>query len=108
MFPMMGLFLVFIPLGGFLLALLLCFLRPLRFLAPFAFLMPLLSAYSAMAGFWGVGIGLERIGFNRWVIALACWLGLLAGAALGGVMGFVVAFGLRRLGHRFFFRPATK
>ena len=101
MFPMMGLFLVFIPLGGFLLALLLCFIRRLRFLAPFVFLMPLLTAYSAMAGFWGVGIGLERVGFNRWVVALSCWLGLSAGAALGGLMGFVIAFGLRRLARRF-------
>jgi len=108
MFPMMGLFLVFIPLGGFLLAFLLCFIRRLRFLALFAFFITLLSAYSAMGGFWAVGIVLERAGFGSRAIPISMYVGLLAGGAIGGVLGVIVAFALRLLGRRFVFRPATK
>ena len=57
-FPMLGSFLV--PVCGLLLALVLGFIRPLRFLATFAFFMPLLGAYSAVAGFWGLGLTVER------------------------------------------------
>ena len=100
MFPMAGLLLIFIPDGGLLLALSLCFVKQLRFLATFAFFVPLLGAYSAFAGFWGLGIAIERAGFNRWVVALSSWLGLLAGGAIGGAVGLGIAFGLDRMGRR--------
>ena len=100
MFPMAGLLLIFIPAGGLLLALSLCFVKQLRFLATFAFFVPLLGAYSAFAGFWGLGIAIERAGFNRWVVALSSWLGLLAGGAIGGAVGLGIAFGLDRMGRR--------
>jgi hypothetical protein len=98
MFPMAGLLLIFIPVGGFLLALLLCFVKQLRFLATFAFFVPLVGAYSAFAGFWAFGIAIERAGLNRWVVALSCWLGLLGGGAIGSVLGLGIAFGLGRVG----------
>ena len=100
MFPMMGLFLIFIPIGGFLLALLLCFIRPFRFLATFAFLIPLLGSYSAIAGFWGVGIAVERAGFHRWLVNFGGLLGLLGGGALGASLGSLIAFGFNRLTRR--------
>ncbi len=73
MFPMAGLLLIFIPAGGLLLALLLCFVKELRFLATFAFFVPLVGAYSAFAGFWAFGIAIERAGLN------AGWLHFPAG-----------------------------
>ena len=100
MFPMMGLFLVWIPVAGLLLASLLFFVRPLRFLATFAFCIPLFAGYSAIAGFWGLALALERAGFNRWLVALSCWLGLFAGLAMGGALGFALAFVLNHIGRR--------
>ncbi len=97
---MAGLFLIFIPAGGLVLALSLCFLKQLRFLATYAIFVPLFGSYSAFAGFWALGIAIERAGFNRWVVALSSWLGLLAGGAIGAVVGFGVAFGLHRVGRR--------
>ena len=97
MFPLMGLLLVFVPLGGLLLALALLFVRRLRFLAPFAFFVPLLGSYSAVAGFWGVGIGLELLGLHSGIFTgLAALLGMLAFCAFGTVIGVAVAFGFNR------------
>jgi hypothetical protein len=81
MFPMLGLFLFFIPLAGFVGGIVLCFSKPLRLLAPFSFLVPVFSSYGAIAGFWGLGIWLEILGLHGWPLALSAWLGLI----LGGV-----------------------
>lgn len=97
MFPLMGLFLFFIPASGLLLAIFLCFIKPLRFLAAFALFIPLLGSYSAVAGVWGVGIGLERAGFHgRW-ITLAMFFGLLACGTIGSLIGVAAGFGVNRL-----------
>ena len=103
--PFMGLFMFFIPAGGFLLALVLCFIKRLRFLASFAFFVPLLSAYSALAGFWGLGLGLEGVGFSRWITNVGALAGLLVGGFLGCLAGIAVAFGLNRLVRRVFIVP---
>ena len=97
MFPLMGLFMFFIPVGGLLLAVFLCFIKRLRFLATFAFFVPLLGSYSAVAGFWAMGLWLERAGFHALWITLAALLGLLICGALGCAIGAVLAFGLNRL-----------
>src|SRR5664279_4429733 len=68
--PIMGLFLVFLPVGGFVLGFILLFFRPVRSLAPFIFIGPFLSSYAAVAGFWGSGIGLEYLGFGGWTLVL--------------------------------------
>ena len=107
MFPMAGLLLIFIPAGGLLLALSLFFIKQLSFLATFAFFVPLFGTYSAFAGFWALGIAIERAGFNRWVVALSGWLGLLAGGAIGGV-GFGIALALDRTGRRLLLRFSRK
>jgi hypothetical protein len=85
--PFMGLFMFFIPLAGFLLGIVLLFVRRLRFMVPFAFLVPLLGSYAALAGLWGTGLGLERMGFHGWIVGIAAWFGFVIGGGVGGAAG---------------------
>ena len=101
----MGLFMFFIPLAGFLSGIVLLFIRRLRFLVPFAFLVPLLSSYAALAGFWGAGLGMERLGFHRRLVGMAASsLGFVIGGGVGGAAGvgggFALTLAVRRLKHR--------
>jgi hypothetical protein len=85
--PFMGLFMFFIPLAGFLSGMVLLFISRLRFIVPFAFLVPFLASYAALAGLWGVGLGLERLGFRGWIVGIAAWLGFVIGGGVGGAAG---------------------
>lgn len=100
--PLMGLFMVFIPAGGFLLALLLLFFKRFRFLSLFAAIMPCAVSYLAMAGFWASSILLENLGVHSKVIFLA---GLVlctgAGALFGLLIGFAVAMFLLHVAAHF-------
>ena len=102
--PFMGLFMFFIPLAGFLSGIVLLCIRRLRFMAPFAFLVPLLGSYAALAGLWGTGLGLERLGFHGWVVGTMACLGFVISGGLGCAAGLAGGFALtlagRRLKHR--------
>lgn len=80
--PLMGLFMVFIPGAGFLAGVFFLCVKRLRFLALFAFLMPLCGSYAALFGFWGAAIGLESLGASESV------------SAIGGLVCFFLAGGL--------------
>jgi len=95
MFPMLGLFLFFIPAAGLVAGIGLCCARPVRFLAPFALLIPLFGGYCAVAGFFGLGILVERLGFTHWPAGLIVTLiGLLGGGAFGCFLGAALGVGV--------------
>src|ERR1700682_66952 len=95
MFPMLGLFLFFIPAAGLVAGMGFCCFRRVRFLAPFAILVPLLGGYCAVAGFFGLGIVVERLGFTRWPAGLVATLfGLLGGGAFGCLRGVAFSVGV--------------
>jgi hypothetical protein len=97
LFPMTGFLMFLMPMAGFAAGIVLCFIRRLRFLAPFAFLVPLLASYGALAGFFGAGLGLESIGLRqRTILAIGVWLGLLLGGALGTAVGVAAGTAVNR------------
>jgi hypothetical protein len=79
--PLMGLLMVGIPVAGILSGILCLCVKRLRFLAPFAFLMPVTS-YAGIFGFWGGAIGLEKLGVSE------------ALSGIGGIIGFFIACSL--------------
>jgi hypothetical protein len=100
----MGFLMVGLPGVGFALGIVLLCVRPLRFLAPFSFLIPLLSSYGGLAGFWEGGCAFEALGLGEpinSVVAVAAGLvGSTLGAALGAGGGAAVLGLVRRLRHR--------
>ncbi len=95
--PLMGLLMVGIPAAGFFFGVVLLCIRELRFLAPFAFFMPLFGSYAAIAGFWGGAIVLEHTGILAnvpGVIGLVCVF-LLTSAA--GILGSLAAYKMIRI-----------
>lgn len=89
--PLMGLFMLGIPAAGFFVGIFLLFIKRLRYLAPFAFLMPLVGSYAGIAGFWGTAIGLEKLGLSEQTSAIGALFGLVIGGVIGGSIGFVLA-----------------
>src|SRR5712691_8026236 len=87
--PFMGLLMFFVPLAGFLCGIVLLFVSRLRFLAPVAFFVPLFGSYTAVACFWGTGLGLERLGFHGRMVGIAAEFSFL----IGGVLGIAVGIG---------------
>jgi len=94
--PIMGFFMFFVPMAGFVAAIVLCCVRRWRFLAPFAFLVPLLASYGALAGSFGVGIGLEKLGVRAGITGIGALYGFLVGGILGGLAGLGGGFAVRR------------
>jgi hypothetical protein len=92
--PFMGLLMFFIPVAGFVAGIGLCCLKKFRWLASFAFLVPMISSYIALAGFWAAGLGAEHFGFQGSPTALAAFVGLLVGGVLGLLLGAIVALGV--------------
>jgi hypothetical protein len=93
--PIMGLFMVGIPVAGFLAGMLCLCLKRLRFLAPFAFLMPVFTSYAAIFGFWGGAIGLEKLGTSEALSGIGGLICLLVVGALGASTAYRFA---KRLG----------
>jgi hypothetical protein len=73
MFPIIGLFVFLIPAAGLVIGMGLLLIRRTRFLAPFAFLVPLLGGVGAATGLFALGIAAERMGVPWWLVALATW-----------------------------------
>jgi len=97
LFMMAGFLMFLMPMAGFAAGIVLCFIRRLRFLAPFAFLVPLLASYGALAGFFGAGLGLEGIGVRQQIItATGVWLGFLIGGAVGTAVGLGAGIAVNR------------
>lgn len=98
--PFAGLFMFFVPMAGLTVAIVLCCIRRFRFLAPFAFLVPLLASYTALACLFGTGIGLERLGYGGWIVNVAALAGFLIGGGLGGLVGLGGGLLVNRLAGR--------
>jgi hypothetical protein len=92
MFPIIGLFVFLIPAAGLVIGMGPLLIRRTRFLAPFAFLVPLLGGVGAVTGLFALGIAAERMGVPWWLVALATWGGLFGGGAVGGILG--IGFGI--------------
>ena len=90
MFPIMGLFLFFIPFAGLIAAIGLYVYRPLRFFAPFAFFIPLLSSYGAVFGAFGLAVWLENHGLHGWIPNMSAVIGFFLGGALGLVTAIML------------------
>lgn len=81
-----------IPLAGVVLSICFCCIKRLRFLASFAFFVPLTSSCGGIAGFWGMGA--LHVNGAVWLLAkiAASWLGLLVGAVVGCLIGIGAGF----------------
>jgi uncharacterized membrane protein YfcA len=85
-----GIFMVGLPMAGFIAGIFLFSVKKLRFLAPFAFVIPVSSSYAAVFSFFGAIIVLERVGIadqTSFLIALICTF-------LGGLLGAWLAYSL--------------
>lgn len=85
----------FIPMAGFLIGMVFLYIKRLRFLAAFAFLMPLIGSYAAISGFWGTAIGLEHLGLSERTSGIGALLGFALGGLIGTSAGFILARGMR-------------
>lgn len=81
--PLMGLFMVGIPVAGFVAGGFCLCVKRLRFLAPFAFLMPVCGSYAAIFGFWGAAVGLENLGASESLSAIGGLVCLFLAGGLG-------------------------
>lgn len=81
--PLMGLFMVGIPVAGILSGILCLCVKRLRFLAPFAFLMPVSASYAAIFGFWGGAIGLESLGASEGLAGIGGLICLFLAGLIG-------------------------
>jgi hypothetical protein len=86
--PLMGLFMVGLPVAGVFAGLFFLCVKRLRFLALFAFLMPVSGSYAAILGFWGTAIGLESLGMSEQVSGLGGLLGLVLAGFFGAWKAF--------------------
>lgn len=91
MMPLMGLFMVGIPMAGFLSGLLLLCVRRLRFLTPFAVLMPVSGAYGIIIGFWSTAAGLSYVGAADGLAGISGLLMAFVGGLLGSWVGYKLA-----------------
>lgn len=96
-FAGMGVLMFLLPMGGFAAGLILFLVHPLRPLAPFAFLVPVLSCYGALVCFVGSGIILEALGLRHQALALAMWTGMATGGGLGIALGVLAGVGINRV-----------
>jgi hypothetical protein len=84
----------------------LLFIRPLRFLATYAAVVPIAGSCGAWLMSWGLAFYLEK----SQQYSITGWMFLAGygiGALLGSGLGFVCAFGLNRLGHHLTTRQPT-
>ena len=104
MFPVFGFLVNFcIPLAGIMLAFVLLFIRRLRFLATYACFVPMLSGWCAFVGLLAVSAPVAIVLYkadpirSHYVIFVAGMIfGLVAGGALGCIVGAALAFALNR------------
>jgi hypothetical protein len=95
--PLMGLLLFFIPVVGFVAGAFLLCIRRFRFVAPYAFLTPVCSSYSATAGLWGIALGMEHLGFRGWPTGVGALVGFAFGGLIEASFGVSLAGGLSGL-----------
>lgn len=84
--------------AGFLAGIALLCIKRLRFLAWFAFLMPVSGSYAAIVGFWGAAVGLESLGVSERVSGIGGVVCLFIGGLLGAWGAYKIARGrMKRL-----------
>ena len=77
-------------------AVVLAFIPRLRFLALYVALAGILGPPSAVISAFGLPVLVERAFHSQPLSILAFWAGLLLGGGLGGVIGLLLAYGIRR------------
>jgi len=91
--------------AGFLIAgIICCFIRRMRFLAPYLLFVPTLAALGAGGGSWGLGY--LALHASNPMSVLPFW-GYVVGLPFGGVVGFLIGIGLAFLVSRKLTTPNT-
>jgi hypothetical protein len=78
-------------------AVILIFIPRLRFLALYVAMAGILGPPSAVISAFGLPVLVERAFHSQLLSILAFWAGLLMGGGLGGLIGLLLAHGIRRL-----------